>query len=352
MSSNSTISSYRSHAKPFYSLDETSELFTSGSSDFTLSASPFDAFSFNSNKNSIQDQEADVTVKPRMVKNLREFWTIGKKDSDDSPDSFSSKSSTVSNSESAIQQCAPPDGDSNSQVFFDDLEASCLTMSTHSLGKNELTTQSLGRNNNFRPSRSRPLSPLGSTHSEKIAKAKLMSKFLKDTNTTKEVNLENQQSDIPQTGKDNNSSSDAFQPLGEKITQHDHEGRSQFSNPDSEHDSGHCFGDSCEIQEFENSLQEPEFLNSCSSGIGSGSSVGRLIRLPPPDIFGGGNPFLMFLSLTLLLQHRDHIMRNAMDYNETAMYFDKMIRKHNVGRVLAHARMLFSEYLKQNVARA
>lgn len=31
--------------------------------------------------------------------------------------------------------------------------------------------------------------------------------------------------------------------------------------------------------------------------------------LPAPNEFGGGNPFLMFLALTLLLQHRDTIMR-------------------------------------------
>lgn len=63
----------------------------------------------------------------------------------------------------------------------------------------------------------------------------------------------------------------------------------------------------------------------------------------------GGNPFMMFLCLTMLLQHRDHIMKNQMDYNETAMYFDKMVRKHNVVRVLAQARQMYSNYLKQTM---
>ncbi|XP_011299044.1 TBC1 domain family member 25 [Fopius arisanus] len=69
--------------------------------------------------------------------------------------------------------------------------------------------------------------------------------------------------------------------------------------------------------------------------------------LPPPSEFGGGNPFLMFLCITLLLQHRDFIMRNQMDYNEMAMHFDKMVRRHNVVRVLNQARQLFAGYLRR-----
>ena len=72
----------------------------------------------------------------------------------------------------------------------------------------------------------------------------------------------------------------------------------------------------------------------------------KLARLPPPQEFGCGNPFLMFLSLTLLLQHRDHIMRNRMDYNELAMHFDKMVRKHNVQKVLQQAKSLYAIYLR------
>ncbi|XP_055381882.1 protein PF3D7_1417600 isoform X2 [Condylostylus longicornis] len=68
--------------------------------------------------------------------------------------------------------------------------------------------------------------------------------------------------------------------------------------------------------------------------------------LPPPNEFGGGNPFLIFLCLTLLLQHRNIIMRNNLDYNEMAMHFDKMVRKHDVNRVLNQARRMYFEYLK------
>ena len=73
-------------------------------------------------------------------------------------------------------------------------------------------------------------------------------------------------------------------------------------------------------------------------------------QLPPPSEFGGGNPFLMFLCLTVLHQHRDIVMSNAMDYNEMAMHFDKMIRKHNVNRVLNQARQMFAAYLRQQAS--
>lgn len=70
--------------------------------------------------------------------------------------------------------------------------------------------------------------------------------------------------------------------------------------------------------------------------------------LPPPNEFGGGNPFLMFLCITVLLQYRDHIINKSMDYNEMAMHFDKMVRKHNVNRVLNQARQMYARYIKQH----
>lgn len=82
---------------------------------------------------------------------------------------------------------------------------------------------------------------------------------------------------------------------------------------------------------------------TCEDQLGESS-------LPPPNEFGGGNPFLMFLCITLLLQHRDFLMRNQMDYNEMAMHFDKMVRRHNVIRVLNQARQLFAGYLRRHSA--
>nr|KAG5708456.1 hypothetical protein BaRGS_026183 [Batillaria attramentaria] len=70
------------------------------------------------------------------------------------------------------------------------------------------------------------------------------------------------------------------------------------------------------------------------------------VVLPPPQDFGNGNPFLMFLCLTLLLQHRNQIIQAHMDYEDTAMLFDKMVRRHNVQKVLHQARELYSDYLR------
>lgn len=72
------------------------------------------------------------------------------------------------------------------------------------------------------------------------------------------------------------------------------------------------------------------------------------VILPGPTEFGGGNPFLMFLCISVLTQHRDMIMKSNYDYNEIAMHFDKMVRKHNVNRVLNQARLMYAAYLKHH----
>lgn len=95
-------------------------------------------------------------------------------------------------------------------------------------------------------------------------------------------------------------------------------------------------------------FKPPVQKNAVVPSVGTESSVKNCISsLPSPTVFGGGNPFLMYLCLTVLLQHRDYIMRNRMDYNELAMHFDKMVRKHNVNRVLNQARQMYALYLKQ-----
>ncbi|KAF0311050.1 TBC1 domain family member 25 [Amphibalanus amphitrite] len=71
-------------------------------------------------------------------------------------------------------------------------------------------------------------------------------------------------------------------------------------------------------------------------------------RLPAPQELGGGNPFLIFLCLSLLQQHRDVILGSRLDYQEIAMLFDKMVRKHDLSRTLEQARRMFSDYLKRD----
>ncbi|XP_069544662.1 TBC1 domain family member 25 [Brachyistius frenatus] len=75
----------------------------------------------------------------------------------------------------------------------------------------------------------------------------------------------------------------------------------------------------------------------------------KLCSLPPPQEFGKGNPFMLFLCLSILLEHRDHIIKNSLDYNELAMHFDRLVRRHNLSRVLQRAKALFADYLQSEV---
>nr|XP_057906564.1 TBC1 domain family member 25 isoform X1 [Doryrhamphus excisus] len=73
------------------------------------------------------------------------------------------------------------------------------------------------------------------------------------------------------------------------------------------------------------------------------------LSLPPPQEFGKGNPFMLFLCLSILLEHRDHIIKNSLDYNELAMHFDRLVRRHNLSRILQRAKALFADYLQSEV---
>lgn len=99
-----------------------------------------------------------------------------------------------------------------------------------------------------------------------------------------------------------------------------------------------------DLELIKSEINVPQMTNSCEEVTESGKPN----LLPPPTEFGGGNPFLMFLCITVLLQHRDHIIGKSMDYNEMAMHFDKMVRKHNVTKVLNQARRMYARYMKQH----
>lgn len=75
----------------------------------------------------------------------------------------------------------------------------------------------------------------------------------------------------------------------------------------------------------------------------------KACSLPPPQEFGRGNPFMLFLCLSILLEHRDHIIKNCLDYNELAMHFDRLVRRHNLSRVLQRAKALFADYLQSEI---
>ncbi|XP_074602084.1 uncharacterized protein LOC141855816 isoform X2 [Brevipalpus obovatus] len=86
-------------------------------------------------------------------------------------------------------------------------------------------------------------------------------------------------------------------------------------------------------------------LNSNGSIIDLTCTSRLKISLPSPSQIGSDTVFMLFLSLTLLLQHRDKVLSSKLDANEVAIYFDGYIRRHNVYSVLESGRHLFHCYL-------
>lgn len=81
--------------------------------------------------------------------------------------------------------------------------------------------------------------------------------------------------------------------------------------------------------------------------VGSPQDPGK--PLPSPQELGQGNPFMLFLSLAILVEHRGPIMRNGLGCHEVAMHFDGLAGKHPLGRVLHRAKALFADYLQSHV---
>ncbi|KAM8863628.1 TBC1 domain family member 25 isoform 2-T2 [Spinachia spinachia] len=93
----------------------------------------------------------------------------------------------------------------------------------------------------------------------------------------------------------------------------------------------------------------PSTTANTPSSLKADTSSIKPCALPPPQEFGKGNPFMLFLCLSILLEHRDHIIKNSLDYNELAMHFDRLVRRHNLSRVLQRAKALFADYLQSEV---
>ncbi|KAM4562375.1 TBC1 domain family member 25 [Odontesthes bonariensis] len=127
--------------------------------------------------------------------------------------------------------------------------------------------------------------------------------------------------------------------------------RSLLSSPILSFGGGHSLSGS---RSNSNSLPSPGIkspgtaANTPSSLKAEATSI-KPCSLPPPQEFGKGNPFMLFLCLSILLEHRDHIIKNSLDYNELAMHFDRLVRRHNLGRVLQRAKALFADYLQSEV---
>uniref|UniRef100_A0A3P8S940 TBC1 domain family, member 25 n=1 Tax=Amphiprion percula TaxID=161767 RepID=A0A3P8S940_AMPPE len=95
--------------------------------------------------------------------------------------------------------------------------------------------------------------------------------------------------------------------------------------------------------------KSPSTTDDTPSSLKTESTSIKPCSLPPPQEFGKGNPFMLFLCLSILLEHRDHIIKNSLDYNELAMHFDRLVRRHNLSRVLQRAKALFADYLQSEV---
>ncbi|XP_068780180.1 TBC1 domain family member 25 [Struthio camelus] len=100
---------------------------------------------------------------------------------------------------------------------------------------------------------------------------------------------------------------------------------------------------------WEDSSSSSSSSSSCSSSSSSEDEVGVEddgAPLPPPEELGQGNPFLLFVCLAMLLEQREAVMARASDYNEVAMHFDRLVRRHDLPRVLHRAKALFARYLE------
>lgn len=103
-----------------------------------------------------------------------------------------------------------------------------------------------------------------------------------------------------------------------------------------------------ECDPFDHDSTAVSYAASSSTTANSNSLTLTCDKLPQPTEFGDGNPFLIFICIACLLQQRGHIMQQRFDYQEIAMYFDRMVRKHEVDKTLALARKLFAEYLNDD----
>lgn len=83
---------------------------------------------------------------------------------------------------------------------------------------------------------------------------------------------------------------------------------------------------------------------------GSSKHENKSMTLPPPEEFGCGNPFLLFVCLSVLLDQKDDLMNANIEYADLVMHFDRLVRKHSPARILSRAMELFATYLKSQAS--
>lgn len=71
-------------------------------------------------------------------------------------------------------------------------------------------------------------------------------------------------------------------------------------------------------------------------------------RIPQPEALGYGNPFLLFLCFSLLVEYREEIFAQVNDAGDMISFFQQQSKKHKLGRILQRARVHFNRYLQDN----
>lgn len=69
--------------------------------------------------------------------------------------------------------------------------------------------------------------------------------------------------------------------------------------------------------------------------------------LPPPGELGLGNPFLLFLCVSLLVEYRDALLCADNEDSFLSVFFRKLGRRHNVTSVVNRASDLYAGYLRE-----
>uniref|UniRef100_A0A183TU34 Rab-GAP TBC domain-containing protein n=1 Tax=Schistocephalus solidus TaxID=70667 RepID=A0A183TU34_SCHSO len=71
-----------------------------------------------------------------------------------------------------------------------------------------------------------------------------------------------------------------------------------------------------------------------------------VVELPPPDQLGRGNPFLLFICVSMLLEYRERILTEVNEASDLFHIFQQMTRQHNHISIVNRARALFDAYLR------
>lgn len=285
------------------------------------------------NKESGNDgaNKKEVVVPNKMVKNFKEFLTLEK------------KSGGRRNASDADESNSSPDELSEYKPMTTPTYEKLNTdLGTAEEKVRNVRTEKSGDENSSSPEDSSDYNPMTMSAYQQLSK-----------------DIENLQKQVFSKDVEKNKDSDAGKTSGEEIFIWENPLKDELPQEDKSEVvvKRSISGDgksSLPAVQTSNQVYLPESsYNGKSSSFGDfelGSTFKgkEKVVLPGPLKFGGGNPFLMFLCISVLRQHRDIIMKSNMDYNEIAIHFDKMVRKHNVNRVLNQARHMYTAYLKEH----